>query len=172
MKIKNPVAACHVAWSLVLRREGRELEALGHTEKAFRACRIEPPSDRAPVLLNAYFADLCERTGRADEAYEAARTVVIQLNEINYGGRKAWPSRPQDQWFLLYWMKYILGRVAADTQYDARSLAISIPATSAQLDMPETAKILKSMFVFDLDWAADVDLSFEVAVDEVGGQEG
>jgi hypothetical protein len=166
MKIRNPIAAFHVAWSLVQRREGRELQALRLAEKAYRACRVGAPSEHAPVLLNAFYADLCERTGDFENAYHAARATVLQVNEINEGARRGYPTKAEDQWFMLYWMKYILVRISGSATYDAWSFALAIPATYASLDLPRTSNILKDMFTFDRDWAMAFDLTVERARDQ------
>ena len=161
--IQNPVVAFYFARSLVLRRQGREEDALRVVGKAYRACGGEAPSERAPVVLNAFYADLCERTGAIDTAYDAARTVVIQINEINEGVRRGGPKKAENQWFILYWMRYILSRLSHYVDSEAWELALAIPATYSSLNLPKTSSLLKDMFFFEQAWAITFDLSVEQA---------
>ena len=158
----NPFAALYIAMGLSLRRRGRESDAISYVEKAFKAYRVEGPSERAPVLLNAFYADLCERTGATDTAYDAARIVVIQINEINEGVRRGGPRKAENQWFILYWMKNVLSRSSLHLDSEAWDLALAIPATYSSLNLPKTSSLLKDMFFFEHEWA----ITFDQAVDQ------
>lgn len=153
----NPLAIYLVARALVLRQAGREAEAVEHVRRAFRAYWLEPPSSRAPVLLNALYADLCARTGAGEIAYEAARTTIVQINEINYGTRRGGPKRAENQWFVLYWMRDILTRLSPYIDSPAFELALEIPANYGSLDLERTNSLLKDIFPVEREWALEMD---------------
>ncbi len=159
--VRNPFAAYFVARSFVLRRAGRNEEAVEYARKAFRAYKADAPSARAPVILNAFYADLCERTGALETAYDAARTALIQINEINEGARRGGPKKAENQWFILYWMRYVLTRLSPYIDSGAWELAFAIPANYSSLDLPKTSSLLKDMFSFDREWAIEADLAVE-----------
>lgn len=162
--MRHPVAVVRLAHAVVLRNAGKDIQAKGSVEKAYRAYGAEAPSARAPVMLNAFYADLCERTGAVEVAYEAARTAIIQINEINAGERRGSPRIAENQWFILYWMRFVLSRLSQNIDSEAWELALAIPADYSQLDLPRTSSILKNdMFPFDREWAIQTDLMIERA---------
>lgn len=160
----HPIAAVRLAHAVVLRNAGKNIEAKGSAEKAYRAYGAEVPSARAPVLLNAFYADLCERTGAVDVAYEAARTAIAQIDEIKAGKRRGAPKIAENQWFILYWMRFVLSRLSRNIDSAAWELALAIPADYSKLDLARTSSALKEdMFPFDRDWAIQTDLAIEQA---------
>lgn len=162
--VKHPIAGFRLAHAVVLRDAGKNAEAKKSAEKAFRTYGVEAPSVRAPVLLNAFYADLCERTGAVEVAYEAARTAIVQINEINAGKRQGSPESAENQWFILYWMRFVLSRLSPYVDSAAWELALAIPADYSKLDLPSTSSTLKSvMFPFERKWAIEADLAIEQA---------
>lgn len=162
--MRHPIASFRVAHAVVLRNAGKTSEAKASAEKAYRAYGTEVPSARAPVMLNAFYADLCERTGALEVAYQAARTAIIQIDEINAGKRRGSPKRAENQWFIQYWMRFVLSRLSQNVDSEAWELAMAIPADYSKLDLPMTSSVLKeNMFPFDREWAIETDLAFDRA---------
>ncbi|MGH6979455.1 MAG: hypothetical protein ACRED4_09220 [Brevundimonas sp.] len=161
--VRNPFAAYFVARALVLKRRGRYEEAVAYVRKAFGAYGADAPSTRAPVILNALYADLCETTDAPETAYDAARTVLIQINEINDGLRRGGPKKTENQWFILYWMRYVLSSLSPNVDSGAWELALAIPANYSSLDLPKTSSLLKEIFPFEQNWAVEFDLAVERA---------
>lgn len=159
--VRDAFAALFAARALAFSRAGRNQEAVAYARKAFGAYSAAAPSARAPVLLNAFYADLCERTDAPEAAYDAARTVLIQINEINEGVRRGGPKRAEDQWFVLYWMRHVLSRLSPYVDSGAWELAFTIPANYSSLDLPKTSRLLKRMFPFEREWAIEADLAIE-----------
>ena len=165
--VRNPFAAYFIARALILRREGKITEALAYIGKAFGAYRVVSPSARVPVILKAIYADLCEINSAPEAAYDAARTVIIQINEVNDGTRRGGPKKAANQWFILYWMRYILTRITPVVDSGAWELALEIPANYSVLDLSKTSSLLKEIFPFEQDWALEFDLAVERARQEV-----
>ena len=162
--MRHPIAALRVAHSVVLRDAGKNNEAKKSAEKAFRAYGVDAPSARAPVMLNAFYADLCERTGEVEVAYQAARTAIVQIDEINAGMRRGPPKIAENQWFILYWMRFVLSRLSPFIDSEAWELALAIPTDYSKLDLPKTSSALtKNMFPFEREWAIEADLAMERA---------
>lgn len=162
--MRHPIASFRVAHAVVLRDAGKTNEAKASAEKAYRAYGTEVPSARAPVMLNAFYADLCERTGAVEVAYQAARTAIIQIDEINAGKRRGSPKIAENQWFILYWMRFVLSRLSQNIDSEAWELALAIPADYSKLDLPKTSSALtKNMFPFEREWAIEADLAMERA---------
>lgn len=162
--MRHPVAGVRLAHAVVLRNAGKNIQAKESAEKAYRAYGAEVPSARAPVMLNAFYADICERTGAAEVAYEAARTAIIQIDEINAGERQGSPRIAENQWFILYWMRFVLSRLSRNINSEAWELALAIPADYSKLDLPKTSSVLKNdMFPFDREWAIQTDSMIERA---------
>lgn len=160
----HPIAAVRLAHAVVLRNAGKNIQAKESAEKAYRAYGAEVPSSRAPVLLNAFYADLCERIGAVDVAYEAARIAIAQIDEIKAGERRGSPKIAENQWFILYWMRFVLSRLSPNIDSAAWELALAIPADYSKLDLARTSSALKEdMFPFDRDWAIQTDLAIEQA---------
>ncbi len=153
----NPLSGWFVARALVLRRAGRGEEAAEQARRAFRASRLGPASSRAPVLLNALYADLCGLAEARDMAYEAARTVITQINEINSGTRRDKLKKAEDQWFVLYWMRDVLVRSSPYIDSEAWDLAFAIPANYGSLDLERTDRVLKDLFPVEREWALEMD---------------
>ncbi len=162
--MRHPVAGVRLAHAVVLRNAGKSIQAKESAEKAYRAYGAEVPSSRAPVMLNAFYADLCERTGAVEVAYEAARTAIIQIDEIHAGKRRGSPKIAENQWFILYWMRFVLSRLSQNVDSEAWELALAIPADYSKLDLPRTSSVLKDdMFPFDREWAIEADFAIERA---------
>lgn len=162
--MRHPLAVVSFADAVVLRNAGKNIQAKTSVEKAYRAYGAEAPSVRAPVMLNAFYADLCERTGAVEGAYEAARTAIIQIDAINAGERRGSPRIAENQWFILYWMRFVLSRLSQNIDSEAWELALAIPADYSKLDLPRTSSVLKNdMFPFDQEWAIQTDLMIERA---------
>lgn len=162
--MRHPAAVVRLAHAVVLRNAGKDIKAKETAEKAYRAYGAGVPSARAPVVLNAFYADLCERTGAVEVAYEAARTAIIQIDEINAGERRGSPKIAENQWFILYWMRFVLSRLSQNIDSAAWELALAIPADYSKLDLPRTSSFLKNdMFPFDREWAIEADCAIEQA---------
>lgn len=153
----NPVSFYCIGRALILRRAGRIEEAVEHARRAYKTSLFEAPSLNAPVLFNAFYADLCERAGAGDIAYEAARTAIIQINEINAGTRRGRPRKAEDQWFILYWMRDVLVRSSPYIDSAAFELALAIPATYGSLNLEKTDSALKDLFPVEREWALEMD---------------
>jgi len=159
--VNNPIAACFLVRAIMLRLEERDAAALVPLRRAFKAYRLEAPSARAPVLLNAFYADLCMRTEAPEAAYDAARTAIIQINEINEGTRRGGPKRAENQWFILYWMRDVLSRLSPYIDSAAFELALAIPAKYSDLDLSRTNGILKDLFPVEQESAEQMDAWIE-----------
>lgn len=153
----NPLSAYFIARALILSRAGNVEEAAEHARRAFTASWLKAPSVRAPVLLNAVYADLCGRIGAGEMAYEAARTAIVQIDEINAGTRRGGPKKAENQWFLLYWMRDVLIRLSPYIDSPAFELALAIPANYDSLDLERTAPLLKDLFPVEREWALEMD---------------
>lgn len=159
--MKNPIALFFVARAIFLRREGRNAEALDRLRRAFKANGVDAPSARATVLLNALYADQCMRAGESEIAYDAAWTAIVQINEINEGARRGGPKKAENRWFVLYWMRYVLSRLSPYIDSAAFELALTIPASYSDLDLPRTSSLLKDLFPVERDWAIQDDAWIE-----------
>ena len=155
--IWNPLSLYFAARALTHNRSGRAEQAVEHARRAYRASGLKSPSRRAPVLLNAFYADLCGRIGAGEAAYEAARTTIIQINEINAGTRRGRPRKAEDQWFVLYWMRDVLVRTTPYIDSAAFELALAIPADYGSLDLEKTDRVLKDLFPVEREWALEMD---------------
>lgn len=153
----NPFSGYCIARALILRRSGRVEEAVEHARRAFKASLLEAPSFHAPVLLNAFYADLCGQAEAGDIAYEAARTAIIQIDEINTGTRRGKPRKAEDQWFILYWMRDVLVRISPYIDSAAFELALAIPANYGSLNLERTDSALKDLFPVEREWALEMD---------------
>jgi len=153
----NPFSTYLIARALVLSRSGNVEEAAEHARRAFTASWLQPPSPRAPVLLNAVYADLCGRIGAGEAAYEAARTAIVQIDDITSGTRRGGPKKAENQWFVLYWMRDVLIRLSPYIDSPAFELALTIPAKYDLLDLERTAPLLKDLFPVEREWALEMD---------------
>lgn len=142
--IRKLITAIQVSkiMTLVSRREHDD--ALDMLSDTFRRYGETQPSYATPIVSNVLFADLCERVGRMEDAFYAAKIAIHQINtgrdpdNIKY--------KKQDFDYMLYRCKWILSRTSGYTDSEAFILASAIPLIFDQLDISSTKLMLRTLF--------------------------
>jgi hypothetical protein len=128
--------------TLVSRREHDD--ALDMLLETFHRYGEARPTYATPIVSNVLYADLCERMGRMEDAFYAAKIAIHQIGAGSDPDNVKYKTYDFD--YMLYRCKWILSRTSRHTDSEAFLLASSIPVIYEQLDIGSTKSMLRTLF--------------------------
>ena len=125
----------------------RELVALFHSYGE------ESWSSKTPLIANLMFAELCERSGQAKDAYDICLVILDQVSD----NRKSTVYNEEELKFVSFRCKWVLSRLSKFKDSLAMRRALSVGVSWSDIDSSKISKVLKRGFPTPPDIARAVD---------------